>query len=354
MNRFIFTILVMFCLNGFGAEGPQLKLEEVMSVIRTNMTDVSEGELNRAAAAGLIRELGPRVELVTSTNEGAGIEDSRRNENAAAEPISKTAVYHDKFGYVRIGSVDERLTNVFSRTLTQLLGSNKLAGIVLDLRFAGGTNYQAAAHAADEFVRGGEPLVRLGEVRISGTDRAADIRQPVAVLVNGETRAAAEALAGILRESAAALVIGSKTAGEARLYETFTLSTGQRLRVGKVPIEVGRGKVLPATGMVPDIEVRIGLEAERAYYEDAYLSRRTVASTGGNISTNGTVDASNPLNEAELVRRHRGGEDIERPSTAGTAAANGARAAEASVITDPALGRALDFLKGLSIVGPRR
>ena len=350
MKEIFFTILLMFCLNGFGAEGPQLKLEEVMSVIRTNMTDVSEGELNRAAAAGLIRELGPRVELVTSTNEAVEVAGS----DERPEPISKSAVYHDKFGYVRIGSVDERLTNVFSRTLTQLLGSNKLAGIVLDLRFAGGTNYQAAALAADEFVRGGEPLVRLGEVRMNGTDRAADIRQPVAVLVNGETRAAAEALAGMLRECAAALVIGSKTAGEARLYETFTLSTGQKLRVGKVPIEVGRGKVLPATGMVPDIQVRIGLEAERAYYEDAYLSRRTVASAGGNISTNGTVDASNPFNEAELVRRHRGGEDIERPSTAGAAGATGVRAAEASVITDPALGRALDFLKGLSIVGPRR
>ena len=154
---------------------------------------------------------------------------------------------------------------------------------------------------------GGQPLVRLGELRITGTDRAADIRQPVAVLVNGETRAAAEALAGMLRESAAALVIGSKTAGEARLYETFTLSTGQRLRVGKVPIEVGRGKVLPATGMVPDIEVRIGAEAERAYYEDAYLSRRTVAARRTERRM-GLVDGSNPLNEAELVRRHRGGE----------------------------------------------
>ena len=126
MKEIFFTILLMFCLNGLGAEGPQLKLEEVMSVIRTNMTDLSAEELNRAAAAGLIKELGPRVELVTSTNEGAGIEESRRSENAAAEPISKSAVYYDKFGYVRIGSVDERLTNVFARTLTQLLGSNKL------------------------------------------------------------------------------------------------------------------------------------------------------------------------------------------------------------------------------------
>jgi C-terminal processing protease CtpA/Prc len=153
----------------------------------------------------------------------------------------------------------------------------------------------------------------------------------------------------MLRESAAALVIGSKTAGEARLYETFTLSTGQRLRVGKVPIEVGRGKVLPATGMVPDIVVRIGAEGERVYYDDPYLSRRTVVSAGGNGATNGIAgltDGQNPLNEAELVRRHRGEQGEVRPLTSG--------AAEASVITDPALGRALDFLKGLSIVGGRK
>jgi dihydrofolate reductase len=63
-------------------------------------------------------------------------------------------------------------TYVFSRTLTQLLGSNKLAGIGLDLRYAGGTKYQAAALAADEYVRGGEPLVELVEENSAGTARS--------------------------------------------------------------------------------------------------------------------------------------------------------------------------------------
>jgi C-terminal processing protease CtpA/Prc len=337
--KFIFIFLFgAFSLRSFAAE--QMRLDEVMSVIRTNITDLSEEELSRSAAVGLIKELGTKVQLVQSvtTNEPP--------EPRPAEVIPKTAVYNDKFGYVRIKSVDERLTKEFQKVITQLLATNGLAGVVLDLRYAQGTNYEAAAKVADAFVKGGQPLVRLGDVKIAATDRGPDIRQPVAVLVNGETRAAAEALAGMLRESAAALVIGSKTAGEARLYETFTLSTGQRLRVGKVPIEVGRGKPLPASGIVPDIEVSLAPEEEEAYYEDPYLVRRFAPSSGGTNEVSGLFPRTRPLNEAELVRRHRNaetGEVEERPETV-----------EPSAITDPTLARALDFLKGISVLQPRR
>ncbi|MGZ8900437.1 MAG: S41 family peptidase [Limisphaerales bacterium] len=339
MKLIILTVLCAISLQTFGAE--PLKLEEVLGVLRTNLTDMSEAELDRAAAAGLIKELGTRVQLVT-TNAPVAAEESD-----LPEPISKTAVYEEKFAYVRVTRVDGRLTNEFHKTLTQLLGSNKLAGIVLDLRYAGGTNYQAAGTVADEFVRGGEPMLKLGEMNLVGTDRAADIRQPVAVLVNGETRAAAEGLAGILRESAAALVIGSKTAGEARVYELFPLSTGQKLRVGKVAVEVGRGKVLPAGGIVPDIKVSMEPDLERAYYEDPYLVRRFVATSGGTNELSGLFNQDRPLNEAELVKRHRSGEELVDRSAP-------APSPEPSAITDPTLARALDFLKGLSILQPRR
>ena len=338
MKLIILTVLCAISPLTFGAEA--LKLDEVMELIRTK-SDVPQEELDRAAAIGLIKELGSRAQLVT-TNEPVTTEVRE-----LPDPISKTAVYEEKFAYVRIGHVDERLTNEFSKTVTQLLGSNKLAGIVLDLRYAGGTNYQAAATVADEFVRGGEPMLKLGETKMVGTDRAADIRQPVAVLVNSETRAAAEALVGILRESAAGLVIGSKTAGEARVYELFTLSTGQKLRVGKVAVEVGQGKVLPADGIVPDIKVALEPEVERAYYEDPFLTRRFTAASGGTNELSGLFNPERALNEAELVRRHRGGEETE-PRTPANAPV------EPSAITDPTLARALDFLKGVSILKPRR
>lgn len=330
-------VLLTVSLNSFSAEGKPLNFEEVLSVIRTNMTDLSEGELSNSAAVGLIKELGTKVQLVT-TNAQPPAE--------SPDPISKTAVYQDKFGYIRIKSVDQRLTNEFHRTVTQLLASNRLSGLVLDLRYAGGASYEAAAVVADEFVRGGEPLIRLGETKINATDRAADIRQPVAVLVNGQTRAAAEAIAGILRESAAALVIGSRSAGEARLYEIFTLSTGQKLRVGKVPVVVGDGKVIPSSGIVPDIEVAVSPEEERQYYQDPYRERKFILGTGGTNQLFGASRGARTINEATLVREHRDGFDFEEETPSA--------APELSVITDPTLARALDFLKGISILQPRR
>ena len=324
----------------FAAEVKPLNLEEVLSVIRTNMSDISEAELNQEAAEGLIKRLGTRVQLV---EEGSQVSATKSEPDA----ISKTAVYQDKFGYIRIKSLDERITNDFHRRVRQLLSSNELSGLIIDLRYAQGTNYEAAARVGDEFV-GAKPLIKLGEKQITGSENAEDIRKPLAVLVNSETRAAAEALAGLLKESAAALVIGGKTAGEARLYEVFTLSTGHKLRVGKVPVQVGPGKTISAKGIVPDIEVKIDAEEELAFYQDPYRERRLLSA---DTSTNAvpTFAQGRPLNEAELVRRHRSNPDALEQDTPAPR-----NAPEVAVITDPTLARALDFLKGISILQPRR
>jgi hypothetical protein len=116
--------------------------------------------------------------------------------------------------------------------------------------------------------------------------------------------------------------------------------------VGKVAVEVGRGKVLPAGGIVPDIKVALEPEVARAYYQDPYLVRRFVA-TGGTNDVSNPLNPERPLNEAELVRRHRNGEELVERSAP-------APSPEPSAITDPTLARALDFLKGLSILQPRR
>lgn len=338
--RIIF--LFVFITNNFAADEKPLKLDEVLSVIRSNMVDSSEAELSNSAALGLIRELGTKVQLVNSavTNEAAAAE--------FPDPISKVTVYEKNFGYVRVKNVDERLADEFKRRITQLLSSNKVAGLIIDLRFAGGTNYQAAARVAETFANAGEPLVKLGDEQLTAKAPAAFARMPIAVLVNGETTAAAEALAGILREAAAALLIGGKTAGEARLYEVFTLSTGHKLRVGKVPVIVGRAKAIPSSGVVPDIEVKISPEEDGAFYQDPFRERTWYAESGRTNEFSSFIQ-SRPRSEAELVRRHR---NEDREMEEAPAVVRGS--AEVTVITDPTLARALDFLKGISIWQPRR
>src|SRR5438477_100862 len=80
--------------------------------------------------------------------------------------------------------------------------------LVLDLRFADGRDYKAAANAADRFLSTEQPVLDWDEGTVRSTAKADAIKVPVAVLVNQETGGAAEALAAALRETDAAVLIG--------------------------------------------------------------------------------------------------------------------------------------------------
>ena len=342
MKPVIILFVFLFCFTARSDEGKTLNFQEVYQLIRTNISDLSESELSHSAAMGLIKEMGTRVQIVTTNTEAA---------TQPPDAISKRAVFEDHFGYIRVKSVDERLPSDFQKSLTQLIDSNELRGIVVDLRYARGTNYQAAAKVADNFINGGQKLLKLGASEIESTDQSKTVRLPAVVLVNAETRAGAEAIAAIMRESAGSLVIGKKTAGEARLFELFTLSSGQKVRVGKVPIRVASGEAIPASGLEPDIAVPVRADEEKLFYQDPYRERSPFSAAAntnelGSATSGTSTTRARPLNEAELVRQHRNGFDFseeEPPPQLNT-----------PVITDPTLSRALDVLKGIAILQPRR
>jgi hypothetical protein len=86
-------------------------------------------------------------------------------------------------------------------------------------------------------------------------------------------------------------------------------------------------------------------EAERAYYADAFLVVSN--KSAGNSATNqpsGTNQTRVRFNEAELVREHRAGESPDEQT------AKRPPEPQVPVVSDPALARALDLLKGLAVV----
>src|SRR6185503_15236598 len=97
----------------------------------------------------------------------------------------------------------------------RMASTNSLTGLVLDLRYAGGFDYSAAAATADLFVNAARPLLNWGNGVVSSQEKTNAIQVPVAVLVNGRTAGAAEALAAALRETGSGLILGGKTAGQA-------------------------------------------------------------------------------------------------------------------------------------------
>ena len=316
------------------AAAPAFK--EFQQIVRDHLTGATDETVNRAAVEGLIAALKGRVSLVTNS------ESATTNAMAA---VSRQTVFDSSIGYVRVVRIEAGLATAVDTAVKELGVSNKLSGLVLDLRFAEGEDYAAATSVVDLFLKTEMPLLNAGKGLVSSQEKTNAIRLPVVALVNGETGAAAEAVAAMLRQTGAGLLIGGRTAGRAGVTSDFKLSSGQTVRVVTAPVLLGDAKPVPATGVVPDIEVAVKADDEAAFYAD---SIKPVA-TAKNSSTNATASARSAkrirVTEADLVREKRGDGDFETVTNARVKSE-----AEVPVIQDPALARAVDLLKGLAVV----
>jgi len=342
MNLRSLTITALTILQvhfALAEENKPLNFDEVYSLVKTNLTDLPEAELKSLAAIGLVKELGTKVQLV-STND--------TNTVTHSDPVSRKSIFNESYAYLRITDFQENLPAEFEKDFKELGLNKKLKGLVIDLRYAQGQDYEAAAKLADKFLKGEEVLLKFGDKEIRSSAKTEVIKLPVAMLVNGQTAGAAEAFAAIMSEKGVGLIIGQATAGTAKLFQTFTLSNGQKLKIGNIPVELSSGKAIASTGLNPDIKVNVQPQLEKVFYKDPYKSMNMAFSETNDVAT-ATNRLARRFNEAELVRRHREGAATETDDE-NTPAAEPAT----PVIMDPALGRALDFLKGVSVLQERK
>ena len=324
-----------------GAETVEFK--EVFELIRTNAAGVNEAELNRAAVEGLLAKVNARAWLVDAAKSSAT--------DANAAPVSSSALFDESYGYIRVAHLSPRLPEQFSAALDKLLATNKIKGLVIDLRYAGGNDYDAAAKVADRFLGSEQALLDWGQGAAKSTDKTNAFRQPVAILVNRYTTGAAEALAAVLRQKDIGLLIGTNTPGQASITKDFPLKNGSLLRIAVASVKAADGQVVEQ--LKPDIQVDVNPEDERAYFMDAYKTLPRATANGGVTNLASVTITNKPrkrMNEAELVRMLRDGENLDDEN------AKPARAAEAPkpLITDPALARAIDLLKALAVVRQTR
>jgi hypothetical protein len=221
---------------------------------------------------------------------------SSRADITDAAPV-KSAIFEGNVAYLRVGLVGTNLADEIIAALTAQAVSNKIAGTVLDLRFAGGDDLDSARATADLF--------------------AAE-KMPLAILVNGQTRGAAAALAADLRDKRAGLVFGSAPEPDA--------SGG-----GKYP------------AVQPDISVAVALDDERDYLQNPYGPPPQNDPHPTAAGKNDFLPFVDHTTEADLVRgRIKDGDQDENSAPQ--------LAPQPQVIRDPVLARAVDLIKGLAVV----
>ena len=340
----LFLTLVSGGSTSAASETPPL-LGEVYQLLRTNLTDVSPAELERAVVEGFVQRLAPRAKLL--------LNESERGSSTNTIGRVTGIVFDEAFGYLRVSQVSSGLERELTRVYDSIAAGKTIKGLVLDLRFAEGDDYPASVAAASWFIASEQPLLDWGAGTKNSSAREDALKVPVVVLVNKKTSGAAEALAAMLRQTDIGLILGTNTAGTAAIAKEFNLSTGQRLRIYSTPVKLGNGKPLPVSGLKPDIEVEVSEEDELAYLADAYKvipkpERAGSAAVGASGDTNAPGTNRAPrrrINEAELVRMQREGQMIDAEIPARRPLDPGK-----PVVLDPALARALDLLKGLSVV----
>lgn len=332
MNLALRKLWVVLPLCGWLEAATLPQWEEVLGVVRSNLAGVSEAELNAATVRGLLLQFPSQLILETNGNAAATVPAE------ALTVLARTNVFDGAFGYVRIARVAGGLDEALTGAVQYLQATNAVKGLVLDLRFATGEDFGAAGRAADRFVDREQPLVDWGTGSVLATTKTNAITMPLAILVNGETRGAAEVLAAALHGVGRGLLIGAPTAGQASVFREFTLSTGHRLRVAVAPVRVGDGQPVPSQGLTPEIAAVLPAAEEQAYLADPFRP-----------DARGSRNANRGLRitESDLVRMHR---DAQEP---GSVRPRRPAPPPAPLVTDPVLVRGLDLLKGLAVVGGR-
>jgi hypothetical protein len=206
---------------------------------------------------------------------------------AARGELAKSTLLETNVAYLRVGQADKDLSEEMGSALGTLTATNQIEGIVLDLRFAGGSD------AGD--LKPAEHLLEKENV-------------PVAVLVNSDTSGAAVRLAEDLRDDKNGLIFGSA-----------------------------------AEDLQPDITILVSAKDEKSFLKNPYLAL-SQSDTNSETDTNllPFVDIDHTT-EADLVRNKIKDGDQDGTSDPGPTADQ-----QKNLIRDPVLAHGVDFIKGLA------
>jgi len=203
--------------------------------------------------------------------------------------LAKAFVLETNVAYLLVGEVGSNLAGEIQAAQKALAITNQIVGTVLDLRFADGDDLASAKTAAELF---------------------AAKKLPLAILVNGETRGAAAALATTLRDARDGLVLGDA-----------------------------------AAPVAPDIAVTVKIADEKVYLKNPYAAPSPGGTNASAATNNNLATFIDHTTEADLVREKiKDGEQDEdsQPAHPGEP--------PKPYIHDPVLARAVDLIKALAVL----
>ena len=184
------------------------------------------------------------------------------------QSVRGTRVIDGTIGYIQIRDFSEHTGEQFDDALNQLLKKG-IDSLVVDLRNNPGGLLDAAVEVAEPFFKKGELIVYTQGRHPADRDsylsetEGDPLKIPVAVLINADTASAAEIVAGALKDTGRAVIVGERSFGKGSVQSIFKLKNGEGLRLTTAHYFTPSGVMIHAKGIAPQVEVVMNPDEDR-------------------------------------------------------------------------------------------
>lgn len=181
----------------------------------------------------------------------------------------KQAMLEDGTGYIRITTFDMHTAEDFKAAYAELKNQG-IKGLVIDLRYNPGGIIDATVDISDMFM--GEGIVtytktKSGETEYFKSDaNAEDI--PIVMLINEGSASASEIMAGAMKDTQRATLIGTKSFGKGIVQRVQRFgSDGEGIKMTVSEYFTPNGINIHGIGIEPDIEIKLSEDSLGYGYE---------------------------------------------------------------------------------------
>lgn len=190
--------------------------------------------------------------LVRRDGDNSPFEKVLTREEIKVKSVPYSGMAAGNVGYIKLNSFTEGCSREVADALKNLKASNKLNGLILDLRGNPGGLLNEAVNLSNLFVPRGQEIVST-KGKLTGTDRSymainepLDPELPVVVLVNSGSASASEIVSGSLQDLDRAVILGQRTFGKGLVQTTRPLSYNTQLKITTAKYYIPSGRCIQA------------------------------------------------------------------------------------------------------------
>lgn len=262
-------IMVVSPIEDTPAEKAGLKTGD--KIIRINGTEYTADRMDEAVS--IMKGMpGTNVTLTIQREDKEGnteIMDLVVNREKIRIKTIKPALLENNIGYIRITTFDLQTADDF-KVEYEKLKKQGIKGLIIDLRFNPGGIINATVDITDMFLDEGiitYTKTKSGEMEYYKSDKKVD-NIPLVLLINGGSASASEIMAGALKDTQRATLVGTKTFGKGIVQRVQRFGTeGEGIKMTVSEYFTPNGVNIHGVGIEPDIIIDLPDDASGYGYE---------------------------------------------------------------------------------------